>query len=532
MALAQRLFFDINAKIGKTHKRDEMTPYQVETLLDDMDYYRVHGALVDNQEGCDYSYVAGNDALLQRVRKNDRLFAVAAVAPSYRFELPEGDAYLQSLVDAGVRAFTTKPGYFVHSLSPSTMDHLCAFMADKGLPLLLDAPQIEMGELEELLRAFPQLNVVLLTAKWAMNRRVYPLLEHYGNLYTDLSANQSIDLPMIFKRHFGVERLLYGSGYPQRMMGALKTMIAYSSVCEREKDMVAHGNALRLLRLPADTLKAYATPSRLDDLALTMEEGKPLSGVFILDSHAHMLDKEARVVNFTMVSDADPASMVRVMDRTGIDQAIVSPFEGLMTDGVSSDHTILQASQAYPGRFIPYACANPHFADDIGTVVARSHAAHHFPGLKPYWVYHGLPLTHDKYRDWFSYANEHRLFMLIHSGEDHIIPETRELALRYPDMTFLLGHSGISFRVARMNAALANELPNVVCELNFTNLTRGVVKFLVDTCGPDKVLFGTDMPLRDPAPQLGWIVYERLPREVKEQILSGNMKRILARCRW
>ena len=65
-------------------------------------------------------------------------------------------------------------------------------------------------------------------------------------------------------------------------------------------------------------------------------------------------------------------------------------------------------------------------------------------------------------------------------------------------------------------------------ELTYTTLTRGMVEYLVREEGADKVLYGSDLPMRDPSPQLGWVAYARIPEEDKAKILSVNIQRLLA----
>jgi predicted TIM-barrel fold metal-dependent hydrolase len=45
-----------------------------------------------------------------------------------------------------------------------------------------------------------------------------------------------------------------------------------------------------------------------------------------------------------------------------------------------------------------------------------------------------------------------------------------------------------------------------------------------------KVLYGTDAPMRDPRPQLGWVAYADISIEDKKKILGENMQRIMDRC--
>ena len=49
--------------------------------------------------------------------------------------------------------------------------------------------------------------------------------------------------------------------------------------------------------------------------------------------------------------------------------------------------------------------------------------------------------------------------------------------------------------------------------------------------GPKRVLFGTDSPMRDPRPQLGWAVHANISRKDKVALLGGNCRRILNQCK-
>jgi len=59
-----------------------------------------------------------------------------------------------------------------------------------------------------------------------------------------------------------------------------------------------------------------------------------------------------------------------------------------------------------------------------------------------------------------------------------------------------------------------------------------VVEFLVDRAGADRVLFGTDAPMRDPRPQASWVAFTRLPEADKRKILGGNFAGILREAGW
>jgi predicted TIM-barrel fold metal-dependent hydrolase len=49
----------------------------------------------------------------------------------------------------------------------------------------------------------------------------------------------------------------------------------------------------------------------------------------------------------------------------------------------------------------------------------------------------------------------------------------------------------------------------------------------VNEAGADRVLFGSDMPLMDPRPQIGKIITADISDEAKQLILGDNARRLL-----
>ena len=109
--------------------------------------------------------------------------------------------------------------------------------------------------LEDILENYRELNVIVLSASWSDNRRLFPLLERHDRLYFEYSRNQANDILEITKKHFGIERVLFGTGWPYTSMGALKSLTEYAVLSEDEKDAVAHKNACRLLNIDPALLK-------------------------------------------------------------------------------------------------------------------------------------------------------------------------------------------------------------------------------------------------------------------------------------
>ena len=159
--------------------------------------------------------------------------------------------------------------------------------------------------------------------------------------------------------------------------------------------------------------------------------------------------------NFNLSVD-DKVRITKQLDKLGIDLMITSPWQGISTDGIAANETTLAAHTKYPNRILAYACANPNYNEDLDAVI-EYHEKHKFIGIKPYWPYHKYDILGEKYSKWFEYGNLHKLFMLIHTGDAGIVEKTGVLAEKYPDITYILAHSGISYDVANTNIALAKK---------------------------------------------------------------------------
>ncbi|MDO8686278.1 MAG: amidohydrolase family protein, partial [Clostridiales bacterium] len=105
-----------------------------------------------------------------------------------------------------------------------------------------------------------------------------------------------------------------------------------------------------------------------------------------------------------------------------------------------------------------------------------------------------------------------------------------ELSRKYENMSFLMAHSGSSYDTVRNNLKVVKKRENVYLEITYTSLTNGIIEYMVEEAGAERVIFGTDMPYRDPAPQLAWVCYAKISIEDKKKILGENILKLIKRC--
>uniref|UniRef100_UPI00262BE200 amidohydrolase family protein n=1 Tax=Haloactinopolyspora sp. TaxID=1966353 RepID=UPI00262BE200 len=128
-------------------------------------------------------------------------------------------------------------------------------LAQAGIPLALDFHLFRRAEppwqvLHELLRDHPELKVILMEIQGRNNRTLYPLLERHHNVYVQtagFNVHRGIE---DFVERFGAERMVFGSGYPERSMGAARFHLETADISAADKQRIAAGTLRSLL--PAD----------------------------------------------------------------------------------------------------------------------------------------------------------------------------------------------------------------------------------------------------------------------------------------
>jgi predicted TIM-barrel fold metal-dependent hydrolase len=214
--------------------------------------------------------------------------------------------------------------------------------------------------------------------------------------------------------------------------------------------------------------------------------------------------------------------------------AIMSWESPCSLDTDLGNDTVERAVARYPDEFIGLSSINPEHQSEaeIAAVIEKYHVRLRFPGLKTLVSGQNINYDDPAFRAWYEFGDRHRLYAVIDPCSRHDSDVLANLARLYPNLRLSLDHCGQSWPYARWAADMVNRHANVDAQLTYTNVTNGVIEYLVEQCGADRVMFGTDTPMRDPRPQVGWLVFTRLTEPQKRLIFGGNFKRVLARVTW
>jgi len=258
-------------------------------------------------------------------------------------------------------------------------------------------------------------------------------------------------------------------------------------------------------------------------LAREFAETGRLSSLSYIDMHTHMGPFYG-----TYLPEAELETMIATMDRENIEWIISAPHSALF-DPIGRNSEIRAAMAKYPDRIKGYFVVNPHYVDNLDEELVDYDEVEGYVGFKVLPDYHKYPLTGEKYRKMYEFANERGLLLLSHTwGHSSYNPPQMmgQLAREYPNMTFLLGHSAPGETDVAIK--LAKELPNVYLELCDTGRLNGMIGKMVREAGSEKVLFGTDFPWYDPNYMLGSVLFSGIGDDDIVNIIRNNAVRLVS----
>jgi len=219
--------------------------------------------------------------------------------------------------------------------------------------------------------------------------------------------------------------------------------------------------------------------------------------------------------------------LVSVMDRCGIDVAVVAPFVDSPGPDPSAHRTLEEASRHFPQRLIPFARLDPRYSAEALAILETAIDGMGFRGLLFNPVSTNSLPYHQGVLPLMRAAAEWSIPVLIPAGNSYVgLPEQIAwLAAAVPDLMVIVGHMGTAAHAVRA-ISLAAEHPNLYLETSLQQSTRRL-PLAVDNVGSDRILFGSAAPYGQPEVELLKVCKAGLDHESRANILGLNAARIL-----
>lgn len=239
----------------------------------------------------------------------------------------------------------------------------------------------------------------------------------------------------------------------------------------------------------------------------------------IIDAHGHL----GTLGTF----QAEAGDLIRWMDRAGIDKIVVSHLDAIFYDARAGNDALGTAMRAYPNRISGYASfPSAYHGQAVIDEIDRCVEEYDMRGLKIY--------SHLELAEKYSVAEPAMLPIIAHAAESNLPilahangREVEYLARQVPSATIIIAHLGEQVGANLWQTLeVARTCPNVVLDLTSSQIFAGMVEACVEAAGPERVVFGTDLPLLEPEVQIQKVYAANLDEETRRLILGGNAARL------
>jgi hypothetical protein len=250
----------------------------------------------------------------------------------------------------------------------------------------------------------------------------------------------------------------------------------------------------------------------------------------IIDIHTHPRWHEGRFLQHPLPEEAD--AMLELAARQGIDRLCLLgrfyPYPD--EDGIRAiNNATVAMVRRHPGRVFGLCFLNPALPEDFLVAETARCLEAGLSGVKLEYEVNARDARLDPIMETLA---AHDAFLLHHSWYKTVQKVAQEsdpsdiacLAGRHPRTKILMAHltaGGIRGVLDIQRHA------NVSVDTSGSPPVSGLVEYAVEKLGAERVVFGSDFPIRDFGCQLGRIEAARLGEEHRELVLWRNAARLL-----
>jgi predicted TIM-barrel fold metal-dependent hydrolase len=525
---SQLRLFDANGSFGNPAISAPDCPTAAVRLAH-MDRLGIARSLAWNVEATQSNPLAANRRLLDEIAHTPgaagRLVPALAVSGLAVYEINGIERFVAQMEEGRTRALR-----FVNVGGRLSLEQCAPVMQAVrrlGPFILVKWGETPARDILDFAALFPDVPLVLTDLIWPCAIGAFDVMRQRPNVLMETSWWHTWEGVALAVKHFGAERVLFGTGYRSHNSAAIAAL-ARAEISEPQRDLIAHGNLDRLTGSATEE-RVAARASSANRLWQRCLAGEPL-GVDIVDAHAH-LGPSAGYVLAHQDERAQIPAVLRVMDKLGQRTMIFSGLQALHGSPADGNDLVRDLIKPHAGRLAMYAAFNPFYAADLLPRLDGWFADPQVVGFKLLCDYWQVPVTDARFEPMWEYADRHRLPVLMHSwnGKMDSPAMARGIVSRHRDLSLLLGHSGGGDEGRSEAEALALEFPNVFLETCGSFCTTRRWEDTLKIVPVEKVVYGTDAAAHDIHWELGRILSLDVSEDVLVPILGQNMRRILAR---
>ena len=383
--------------------------------------------------------------------------------------------------------------------TPSVREILAA-VARTGKPLLIEIHG--PGDADAIGAATADLGipVVLLGAHYTHIVDDLAAAARFPHLHLDTSSLAHFRAIESAVRTIGAERVVLGTGSPRRPAASPIEAVLAAAIDDDAKRSILAGNAGRLFGLAGGPV----------DLALARAPARAF------DVHAHVgpLDFD--------VPDVAPASLLSALRVPPTGAVVASSGVAIFGDPVRGNADAARvAAEGHAAGLYGYVVADPTDLEFTETQLRRYLDAPGMLGVKVHAEWSGIPTASRTMAELFDLLARFGRPVKIHNAGDGWADALGAIATRHPSLPIVIAHGGPgtpSVEGARVSATH----DRVYLELSSSFADRRAVRDTVAATPPERLLWGSDGPLLEPAFVLGTYLESGLSDAALERVFWDN----------
>jgi predicted TIM-barrel fold metal-dependent hydrolase len=221
--------------------------------------------------------------------------------------------------------------------------------------------------------------------------------------------------------------------------------------------------------------------------------------------------------------------------RCGVDFIVASSTRALLAQSpeevVAGNDETVKTAREYPGFVVPACQINTNFQRESIEELYRCYRTLGMIWLGELCGYiGGYSYDTDSFRKAIRAATQMDMIVQIHNDSSE---DMARLLAEFPETTFVLAHLGDAPEEVEERIALAARFRNLYLDICGHGYQRmGVLELAVRQAGRERVLFGSDFTINDPAGVIARINAADFDTETKAGILGDNLSSLLEKHGW
>ncbi len=238
-----------------------------------------------------------------------------------------------------------------------------------------------------------------------------------------------------------------------------------------------------------------------------------------IDTHTHL-----GIWNFPIPGAGTVDNLLRLCERYDISRAACSSGLAILYDMEAGNAEVAAAVAAYE-QILGYVYVNPNYIAESVIELERYLGEPGFVGTKIYTGgYSGVSADAPEFEEMVAEVARLSTVMLVHTGGMAAAKALARYADKHPTLNIIMGHGAVSDAPAV--ADLVKTRPNMYFEFCSSFAERGRVERVVEVCGAEQIVFGSDMDLLEPGWTMGMFEDAGLSDEQKQMVYYDNAARL------